>query len=82
MKNCEIIHHRFGILDGLCLALVVARNLSFKLMEKYYFQYLMTRRICTDNLEFLFSIIRSKGGSNTNPTCYSFQSAFKQAVIN
>ena len=81
-KNCEIINHRFRFLDGLCLALVAAKNLSFELMEKYDFQYLMTRRLCTDNLEGFFSIIRSKGGSNSNPTCYSFQSAFKQAVIN
>ena len=81
-KNSEIINHRFRFLDGLCLALVTAKCLSFELAEKYDFQYLMTRRMCTDNLEGFFSIIRSKGGSNSNPTCYGFQSAFKQAVIN
>ena len=81
-KTMENINNRFRFLDGLCLALTVAKCLSFELNEKYGFQYLMTRRICTDNLEGFFSIIRSKGGSNSNPTCYSFQSAFKQAVIN
>ena len=81
-KNKQIINSRFQFLEGLQLALVVAKDLSLDLAQNHGFIYLMTRRICTDNLESFFSIIRSKGGYNSNPTCYSFQCAFKQAIVN
>ena len=81
-KKNNVINSRFKFLDGLCLALKVVAALSIDLAEHYDFSYFMSRRICTDSLENFFSIIRSKGGFNCNPTCYGFQCAFKQVVIN
>ena len=81
-KKGEIINHRFRFPEGLCLALRVAMLLSHELAHNYGFTYFMTRRMCTDSLEGFFCIIRSKGGFNSYPTCYGFQCAFKQAVMN
>ncbi|XP_026471484.1 uncharacterized protein LOC113375753 [Ctenocephalides felis] len=44
--------------------------------------YLCTRNFNQDPLENFFCCIRSHGASNTNPSCYSFVSAFRTLLVN
>ncbi|KAF6213630.1 hypothetical protein GE061_011351 [Apolygus lucorum] len=44
--------------------------------------YLVPRRLNQDPLENLFGSIRSKCGSNVNPSAYQFTSALKTCVVN
>ncbi|XP_026475945.1 uncharacterized protein LOC113381195 [Ctenocephalides felis] len=46
------------------------------------FSYLCTRNFNQDPLENFFDCIRSHGGSNTNPSCHSFVSAFRTLLVN
>ncbi|XP_026476296.1 uncharacterized protein LOC113381848, partial [Ctenocephalides felis] len=46
------------------------------------FSYLCTRNFNQDPLENFFGCIRSHGASNTNPSCYSFVSAFRTLLVN
>ena len=43
--------------------------------------YILTYKFSQDHLETLFSVIRSRGGFNNNPTAIQFSSAFKQILI-
>lgn len=45
------------------------------------FNFLLTRRLCQDPLENFFSLMRSKGGFNRNPTARSFRLSFRHTLI-
>lgn len=44
-------------------------------------EYILTFKFSQDHLELLFSIIRSRGGWNNNPTATQFASAYKRLII-
>lgn len=46
------------------------------------FEFLCPRNLNQDPLENFFSVIRSHGARNINPSCPSFRSSFKALVIN
>jgi len=54
----------------------------WKKLEQAGFKFLNTRQLNQDVLENIFSVIRSHGYRNINPTCMSFQSSFKSLVVN
>ncbi len=73
---------RFKFIEGLLLNISSVKQLLTHLVQDFDFQYLCTRRLCTDATENYFCIIRSKGGFNSNPSCLSFAQAFRQSVAN
>ena len=67
---------------GLCTTI----NSVLYLMENLFFgqgvngvklKYLMTYKLCQDNIETLFSIIRRRGGWSNNPTALQFSHAYR-----
>jgi len=52
------------------------------LSKDHGFEFLPTRRLCTDSLENFFSVIRGRRGFDQNPTCFGFAQSFKQSVVN
>lgn len=64
------------------LGFLISMN-SFKCLYNYYalekglIKYLLTYKFSQVNSEILFSVIRSKGGSNNNPTAKQFQTIYK-----
>ena len=43
--------------------------------------FLMTYKVSQDHIELLFSVIRSKGGFNNNPTARQFKAAYKRLLV-
>ena len=68
---------KFRWIDGLITALNSVKELVFHLQQEYGIHFLLTRRLCQDPLENYFSIIRSKGGWNSKPSCLGFVQAYK-----
>lgn len=52
------------------------------LKNEYQFTFLLTRRLQTDPIEHLFSVVRSKNGFCLNPPPKQFRGAFKIAAVN
>lgn len=49
--------------------------------EQQLLKYLLSYKFSQDHLEIFFSVVRSRGGFNNNPTCRQFQSTFKRLLI-
>ncbi len=81
-KTGKDVTNNFRFIQGWLLTINTITQLSKILHRDYDFQYLLTRRFCTDPLENLFCIIRSGRGFDQNPTCYGFAQSFKHAVTN
>jgi len=43
--------------------------------------FLLTYKVSQDHIELLFSVIRSKGGYNNDPTAKQFQAAYKLLLV-
>ena len=43
--------------------------------------FLLTYKVSQDHIELLFSVIRSKGGFNNNPTARQFKAAYKRLLV-
>jgi DNA transposase THAP9 len=43
--------------------------------------FLLTYKVSQDHIELLFSVIRSKGGYNNNPTARQFSAAYKRLLV-
>nr|CAH7724979.1 unnamed protein product [Callosobruchus chinensis] len=60
-------------------------NLQAFYMEyviKYqYLSYILTYKMSQDHIELFFSAIRSKGGSNNNPTARQFEAIYKRLLL-
>lgn len=50
------------------------------MQKRKYFNVYTTYKLSQDHLETLFSVIRSHGGFNNNPTVKQFKSAFKKII--
>jgi hypothetical protein len=44
-------------------------------------KYILTYKISQDHLEIFFSAVRSRGGSNNNPTCKQFEAIYKRLLL-
>ncbi|EZA59658.1 THAP domain-containing protein [Ooceraea biroi] len=49
--------------------------------KEYILTYIPTYKFSQDHIEMLFSVIRSHGGYNNNPTVKQFKSAFRKILI-
>ncbi len=81
-KDGKVINNRFRFLNGMILALSSVQQLMEHCCSQFDFDFLLTRRICQDPLENFFGIIRSRNGSNQNPTCLAFARACKLVLCN
>ncbi len=76
------ITSKFKFRDGWIMNINGVRHLVKELTEEHKFKYLLTRRLCTDPLENLFSIIRSARGLERNPGPAGFTQTLKTTVTN
>ncbi len=81
-KTGADITKNFKFIDGWLMNIASVKQLMQFLHKERNFEYLCTRRLCTDPLENLFSIIRGKRGFDQNPTCLAFSQSFKNCVAN
>lgn len=51
------------------------------IVETPLLKYLVTYKLSQDHLEIFFSVVRSKGGFNNNPTAWQFESIYKRLLI-
>lgn len=58
------------------------RLLWEELRDLYEFQFLLLRRLTQDCIENLFSVIRFKGGNNSNPDACKFRSSIRAVMMN
>ncbi len=79
-KGKDITNH-FQYINGM-LSNINAVKMLVKDVESLGFQYLCTRRLCTDSVENLFAALRGRRGFETNPSCLGFSQAFRQVVAN
>ncbi len=89
IQSWKVVNHkgqditsRFKFIKGWVSNIRAFKILLHKLTSEHGFEFLLTRRVCTDPLENLFATIRGKGGFNQNPTCQDFATAIKQIVAN
>ena len=59
------------------MALTAVKGLMDYCCGVLAFKYICTRRLCQDPIENFFGVIRSRNGSNTNPSCLAFLRTFK-----
>ncbi len=78
----ENITSKFKFRDGWQMNISALTELAMELRKDYSFNYLLTRKLCTDPLENLFSIIRSARGLERNPGAYGFTQTLKTVVSN
>jgi hypothetical protein len=52
-----------------------------QLVEPGHLQYLLTYKTSQDHLELFFKAVRSRNGSNDNPTTQQFSSAYKRLLM-
>jgi hypothetical protein len=57
-------------------------KLLWRKLQAVDFKFLLPRSLNQDPLENFFSIIRSHGARNINPTCTHFKAAFKTLILN
>lgn len=81
-KGGKDVTNTFHCLDGIVGALKTTSEVLDHLRSTAAFEYLLTRRLCSDPLENFFSIIRQKGGYNSNPSLLSFSQAYKAVIFN
>ena len=79
-KNNVCMNNKIKCLTGWQLTLTVIEQLWPVLRDEHGFDFLLTRRLNSDPLENLFSVIRQKGGNCTNPTPYNFSAIIKQVT--
>ncbi len=72
---------KFRFIDGWRLNISCVKMLLLDLTQNFGFVFLLTRRLCTDSIENLFSVLRGKGGFDQNPSCLGFSRAFKQSIV-
>lgn len=53
-----------------------------ELRDKFGFKYLLTRRLTQDCIENLFSVIRYRGGNNSNPDPALFRTSLRKIMMN
>jgi hypothetical protein len=67
---------------GLIINMLSVESIVEKyIIEKKYFNYLLTYKLSQDHIETFFCAIRSKGGFNNNPTASQFEAAYKRLLI-
>jgi len=66
---------------GMLLSISSLCNLYNELKETYAITYLLTRRLNQDDLESIFSIIRSFGRTYDNPSSYEFKNRMKKLLL-
>ncbi len=71
-----------GLIGALNTVSQLLTYLRFKVRHKVSFTYLLTRHLITDPIENFFSVIRQRGGYNSNPTLLQFTHAYKVAMFN
>lgn len=70
-------------ISGLRQTIKAILEISNNLFDKYpHITYILTRKFQQDPLENLFSIIRSKGGCNTNPSVMDFSRTLSKIMAN
>ncbi len=80
-KKGEEVTNHFRFTEGWLMD-INAVKLLLDSLKKDNFEYLLTRRLTTDALENLFSIIRSGRGFEQNPGPMGFSQTFKHVVTN
>ena len=80
-KNEEITN-TFRFNEGWLLNIRAVKALVLDLQENYEFEYLLTRRLCTDAVENVFSIVRSSRGFEQNPGVHGFSQCMKHVISN
>lgn len=81
-KQSKVLNaNNIKCLAGWQLSLTVIEHLWPVLRDEHNYSFLLTRRLNSDPLENLFSVIRQKGGNCTNPTPFNFQKIFKQVTF-
>ncbi len=81
-QKSEDVTSRFKFRDGWQMNIQAVKELVKELKADCNIQYLMTRRLCTDPLENLFSIVRASRGLERNPGPAGFTQTLKTAVTN
>lgn len=66
--------------DGLIICLTNIYVMARELLENKYLDYLLAYKLSQDHVELIFSRIRRKNGTNTNPTTLQFKSALKKIM--
>lgn len=68
---------------GFLIGIKSLKNLfeDYVLERKHDLSFICTYKLSQDHLEIFFSAIRSRCGSNNNPTCQKFESCFKKLLI-
>ncbi len=78
----ENITSKFKFRDGWQMNIAAIKDLVVELRKDFNFEYLLTRKLCTDPLENLFAIIRSARGLERNPGPFGFTQTLKTVVSN
>lgn len=82
-ENRQIVHSRnkIGFL-GLCVCIESMKELYIRLVkQEKKINFLAMYKISQDHLEILFSVIRSHGGFNNNPSVSQFKAIYKKLLV-
>lgn len=83
LKGINILYtnRKTGFL-GFLICIQSLKNIFFEYCsEKQLLKYLLTYKFSQDHLEIFFSAVRTKGGSNNNPTARMFEIIYKKLLV-
>lgn len=66
---------------GLIIRLMSVQNSFDEVIKTEMMKFLCTYKLSQDHLEMFFSIMRSRGGFNNNPTAMQFEGAYNRILI-
>ena len=78
----KVVTNKVKCVKGWLITMQAIKQLWPILRNEYDFQFLFTLRLNQDPLEYLFPVLRFKGGHCINPTTLSFARIFKQVSCN
>jgi len=82
LKEKKMIHSlRRTAFIGFLINIHSLKYLYQSLVLEKKLKYLLTYKLSQDHLELFFSALRGRLGSNNNPTCREFKSAFKRLLL-
>lgn len=65
----------------ICIESLKGFYATYIAVEKPLLKYVLTYKFSQDHLEILFSVIRSRGGYNNNPTARQFEATYKRLLV-
>lgn len=69
-----------GVIGFLASALSVMHLFDCLVKEQHVLKYILTYKFSQDHLELFFSVVRSRGGSNNNPSAVQLRATWKRLL--